>query len=311
MLLWRLGISEMFIKSSTRLFDLFSLLVSICMVELLTATCVDALPNLTPNTEIDEGIERIAYSDRRNKLTLMETTDSFQLRLRAQGGVRFKVFTVDRPKRLVIDVYGARLRRNRRLPVTSSSELKRVRLGVHSNRLRAVLDLNIDWFPQVSGSLVGRTLELVVSRKQVGSAIPYELAHQLEFNRGVNVLAKAVAVDSVGMLPAPVIMGVRVVKEPSTLPVLEGSAPVLDVASVDQIEKTKFAALELDERMASLLPSRLAPSPIEPTDLSESVAPKAVQERVISSEPEVLVPLVQQIRSVSYTHLTLPTMDSV
>jgi len=69
------------------------------------------------------------------------------VRIAVPNGTGAKIFGLDGPPRIVVDVPGARLKRNDTLTVPSNGVVGKIRLGSHPDKVRMVLDLVTESLP--------------------------------------------------------------------------------------------------------------------------------------------------------------------
>jgi hypothetical protein len=109
--------------------------------------------------------------------------DKVILKLKADGrlGLYYDTFYMKKPARLVVDLWGIKMKFPQEVVLVDSPYLEKVRLGEHPNKVRVVLDFPTDIFPPHRIDQVGDELRVVLGKEvkagASGAAQPPPFAH--------------------------------------------------------------------------------------------------------------------------------------
>lgn len=110
--------------------------------------------------------EKLINKDFSNfKVELIEDNNSTKLKITSNDKIEIKdLFDLENPNRIVVDINNLKLKSNKNLNTKNSKELKQIRLGKHSNKVRFVLDLKGNAIPKFNWSAENeKTISLVIN----------------------------------------------------------------------------------------------------------------------------------------------------
>jgi len=136
-----------------------------------------------PPTVKEEGIERELAPATSLVDVFVDTSqkDRIILQLKADGQVGdYDSFGLQKPARLVIDLWKIKRRFGRKAIAVNSSYLKMVRLGDYPKKLRVVLDIPSKTIPSHRIDRLGNALIIVLGKKEVVAAMAPTVPRELE-----------------------------------------------------------------------------------------------------------------------------------
>jgi type IV pilus assembly protein PilQ len=154
----------------------------------------------TPPTVKEEGIVKKELLPPAKRLVdiSVDTSqkDRITVRLKADGQLGdYNSFDLQKPTRLVIDLWKIKRRFSKKAIAVSSLYLKRVRLGDYPNKIRVVLDIPSKAIPNHRVDRIGDTLIIVLGKKEAVTALAPAVPPQPQ------VVEKEVAKGEEGVSP--------------------------------------------------------------------------------------------------------------
>jgi type IV pilus assembly protein PilQ len=129
----------------------------------------------TPPAVKEEGIVKKELPPAKRLVDISVDTsqkDSVTVQLKADGQLGdYNSFDLQKPTRLVIDLWKIKRRFSKKAISVSSSYLKRVRLGDYPNKIRVVLDIPSKAIPNHRVDRIGNTLIIVLGKKGAVTAL--------------------------------------------------------------------------------------------------------------------------------------------